>query len=149
MPVRHRPARPGDAAALHALRRDAILALAAAAMGPEDAAAWAHRPTQADIAARLGRLEFWVAEREGCILGWGAIDGDRLEGLYTAPAAAGTGVGGALLARLEGLIRARGFAAARLMASPNAAGFYARRGYRRTGPPDPALGLPMAKPFAP
>ena len=82
---------------------------------------------------KLRELEIWIAEPEGVVAGWGGIRGDRLEALYTAPEYAGQGVGAALLDRLEGLMRERGFDAVRAEASPNALGFYLRRGYRVTG----------------
>ena len=82
---------------------------------------------------KLRELEVWVAER-GVLAGWGAIRGDYLEGLYTAPEAAGQGIGAGLLAMLEGLIRARQFLSVRAEASSNALAFYLRRGYWANGP---------------
>ena len=77
--------------------------------------------------------------------GWGGIRGDCLESLYTAPEYAGQGVGAALLDRLEGLMRGRGFEAVRAEASPNAMGFYLRRGYRVTGSLTPVGAWPIAR----
>ena len=43
---------------------------------------------------KLRELEVWIAELDGIVTaGWGAIRGDILEGLYTAPEYAGQGVG--------------------------------------------------------
>ena len=64
---------------------------------------------------------------------WGAIRGDDLEGLYTAPEFAGRGVASVMLARLEGLMVERGLAAVHAEASSNAKEFYLRRGYRMSG----------------
>ena len=94
---------------------------------------------------KLQDLEIWVAELDGIVAGWGAIRGDMLEGLYTAPEFAGQGVGAGLLDRLEGLMREREFPSVRLEASANARGFYLRRGYRATGPQTPDGAWPMVK----
>ena len=94
---------------------------------------------------KLRELEIWVAERDNRVVGWGAIRGDVLEGLYTAPEFAGQGVGAALLDRLEGLMRARGVHAVHAEASSNAKAFYLRRGYRATGPQTPDGAWPIAK----
>ena len=58
---------------------------------------------------KLRELEVWVAELDGIVVGWGAIRGDMLEGLYAAPEFAGQGVGAGLLDMLEGLMREREF----------------------------------------
>ena len=75
----------------------------------------------------------------------GAIRGDMLEGLYTAPEFAGQGIGAGLLDRLEELMRGRGFPSVRLEASSNARGFYLRRGYRANGTQTSKGAWPMAK----
>ena len=45
---------------------------------------------------KLRELEVWIASSGGTIVGWGAIKGDRLEGLYTDPGFAGRGIGTSL-----------------------------------------------------
>jgi putative acetyltransferase len=47
------------------------------------------------------------------VVGWGAIRGERVEGLYTDPEFAGRGIGTKLLGSLEGLMRGRGVPAVR------------------------------------
>jgi putative acetyltransferase len=94
---------------------------------------------------KLRELEIWIAEFDGVTAGWGAIHGDFLEGLYTAPEYAGQGVGAALLNRLESLMRGRGVGAVRAEASSNAKSFYLRRGYRATGPQTPVGAWPITK----
>src|SRR6476659_6826510 len=89
--------------------------------------------------------KIWVAEFNGVVVGWGAIRGDMLEGLYTAPEFAGQGVGAGLLIWLEALMREREFRSVRLEASSNARGFYRRRGYRATGPQTADGAWPMVK----
>ena len=145
----YRPARPDDAAALFALRRQSILALAPAGMPVAEAERWACGLTPSGMADKLRDLEVWIASCDDRLAGWGAIRGDRLEGLYTAPDLAGQGVGGGLLAMLEGLMQTRGIAMIHAEASGNAEAFYLRRGYRRTGPALVDGALPIGKRLLP
>ncbi|KRR10578.1 GNAT family N-acetyltransferase [Bradyrhizobium valentinum] len=141
----YRPAMRNDANRLCDIRRRSILELAPPTMTVAEAQAWAAKLTPSGMERKLRELEVWVAERSGIVAGWGAISGDRLEGLYTAPECAGQGVGAGLLDRLEGLIRDRQFPSVRAEASSNARGFYLRRGYRAAGPQTPAGTWPIAK----
>jgi len=141
----HRPARLDDATRLFEVRRRSILELAPSGMSVENAEAWATRLTRSGMERKLRELEIWIAELDGVIAGWGAIHGDFLEGLYTAPEYAGQGIGAGLLNRLETLMRGRGFGAVRAEASSNAKSFYLRRGYRPTGPQTPAGAWPITK----
>jgi putative acetyltransferase len=93
----HRPAQSDDVTDLFEIRRKAILELAPPAMPDGEAKAWAAKLTLAGMAQKLSEFEIWVAEHDGVAAGWGAIRGDVLEGLYTAPEFAGRGVGAALL----------------------------------------------------
>ncbi|MGH6643479.1 MAG: GNAT family N-acetyltransferase [Bradyrhizobium sp.] len=141
----HRLATLDDATLLFEVRRRSILELAPPAMSIAAAEAWAGQVTLAGMEQKLRELEIRIAEQEGVVAGWGGIRGDRLEALYTAPEYAGHGIGAALLDRLEGLIRGRGLDAVRAEASPNALGFYLRRGYRVTGPQTPVGAWPIAR----
>ena len=76
----------------------------------------------------------WVAEIDGRPAGWGAIRGDRLEGLYMDPELAGQGIGTALLGLLEARMRTRAVQSMHADASFNAEDFYLRRGYVPGGP---------------
>jgi putative acetyltransferase len=140
-----RLATPNDAPRLFEVRRRSILELAPPGISSEAAEAWAGRLTLAGMERKLRELEIWIAEPEGMTAGWGAIHGDILEGLYTAPDYAGQGVGAALLQMLEELMRVRGVEAVRAEASPNAVGFYLRRGYRITGPQTPVGAWPITR----
>jgi putative acetyltransferase len=141
----YRPARCEDARRLHEIRRRSILEIAPPEMPFAEAQAWAGRLTPAGMAQKLRELEVWVAELEGVAVGWGAIRGDRLEGLYVSTEFAGQGVGAGLLDRLEGLMRERGLLSVHLEASSNARGFYLRRGYRVSDLPTPPGAWPMVK----
>ena len=136
-----------DASCLYDIRRRSILKLAPPTMPAADARAWASQLTLAGMERKLRELEVWVAELDGTVVGWGAIRGDCLEGLYAAPEFAGQGIGAGLLTRLEGLMRDREFPSVRAEASSNARGFYLRRGYRATGPQTPQGAWPMVKEY--
>jgi putative acetyltransferase len=141
----HRPAMPDDAATLFDLRRRSILVLAAQGLPAGEAETWAAKLTLAGMEKKLRELEIWVAERDGVVAGWGAIRGDTLEGLYTAPEFAARGMASGMLIRLEGLMIARGLAAVHAEASSNALGFYLRRSYRTSGPQTPDGAWPITK----
>jgi putative acetyltransferase len=145
MSAAYRLAMRKDASRLYDIRRRSILELAPPTMSVAEAQAWASKLTLSGMKQKLWELEVWVAELDGIVAGWGAIRGDRLEGLYTAPEFAGQGVGAGLLDRLEGLMREREFPSVRLEASSNARGFYLRRGYRAAGPQAPQGAWPMLK----
>ena len=145
MGAAYRLAMRKDANRLYDVRRRSILELAPPTMPMAEAEAWATQLTLSGMERKLCELEIWVAERDGAVAGWGAIRGDYLEGLYTAPEYAGQGVGAALLGQLEGLMRGRGVSAVRAEASSNAKAFYLRRGYRATGPETPVGAWPIAK----
>jgi putative acetyltransferase len=134
-----------DANGLYDIRRRSILELAPLTMPKAEAHAWASKLTLSGMERKLRELEVWVAELNGAVVGWGAIRGDRLEGLYAAPEFAGQGVGTGLLDRLEGLMRDREFPSVRAEASSNARDFYLRRGYRTTGPQTLQGAWPIAK----
>jgi putative acetyltransferase len=134
MKAEHRLATLNDANRLFEIRRQSITELAAKGMSIADAASWAEKLTVAGMRRKISELEIWVAEVSEKVVGWGAIRGDRLEGLYTDPEFAGRGIGTELLGLLEGLMRGRGILAVRAEASANAEAFYLRRGYERTDP---------------
>ena len=141
----HRLAMRKDASSLYDIRRRSILELAPPTMPKAEAQAWASQLTLSGMERKLRELEVWVAELDGVVVGWGAIRGDTLEGLYVAAEFAGQGMGAGLLGMLEGLMCEREFPSVRLEASSNARGFYLRRGYRATGPQTSRRAWPMVK----
>ena len=104
-------------------------------MSVSEAEIWARNLSVPGMELKIREMEIWVAEINGQVVGWGAIRGDRLEGLYTDPDFAGRGIGTELLSKLEILMQTRGIRAIRAEASLNAEGFYLRRGYEPLGPP--------------
>jgi putative acetyltransferase len=130
----HRPATLGDVNRLFELRRQSITKLAAKGMSFTDAANWAEKLTIPGMEKKIRELEIWVAEVNDAVVGWGAMRGDRLEGLYTEPDFAGRGIGTGLLSLIEVLMRGRGIPAVHAEASSNAVAFYLRLGYELSGP---------------
>ena len=102
-------------------------------MSVADAETWAATLTVAGMERKLRELEIWVADVNHTVVGWGAIRGDRLEGLYTDPGFAGRGIGTELLGLLETLMRERGVQTVSAEASSNSESFYCRRGYEPIG----------------
>jgi GNAT superfamily N-acetyltransferase len=125
-----RPARPDDAAALHALTiaSKGSWGYAEERMRALDA--------QLDIGADLRRAgRAVVAERNGRIAGWAQVLAPRegislLDHLWVAPGSMRSGVGSALFRQAAAAAREMGATAMEWEADPNAAGFYARMGGR-------------------
>jgi putative acetyltransferase len=152
--VTFRPAVPGDAARLFELRTASIRQLASRELSAVEIFEWAARVTFADMERRIREMEVWVAEAPDArgaartILGWMAVDGERLEGLYTDPRFERRGVATQLLDAAEDLVRRRGGERLRADASRNAEAFYFRRGYAPEGPPLPHGPQPVVKRLA-
>jgi ribosomal protein S18 acetylase RimI-like enzyme len=126
-----RPACAGDATALKAILNDtfesiwrpAITVAAAQAFRAED------RPS-AYVAAR--GLKFWVAERDGEVVGLCDWQDDFVNALHVRSDHARRGVGHQLMDKAETEIAAAGFEATRLETDTfnvQAQAFYASRGY--------------------
>jgi putative acetyltransferase len=135
--VRIRPAVAADAAGVAEVLFEAVRRTAAAFYPPEVIASWAHAPDARRCAeireAILGGDELClVAERAGQVVGFGSIipASGELRAVYVDPGAGRSGVGSALLRKLEELAAARGLSALHMDASLNAEAFYAAHGYQ-------------------
>jgi putative acetyltransferase len=148
MKVVHRLATLGDANRLFELRRHSIIALAPKGISVAEAETWAATLTVAGMERKILELEIWVAELSDKVVGWGAIRGDQLEGLYTDPEFFGRGIGTELLSLLEALMRGRGIPAVFAETSSNAEEFYLRRGYEQIGFRTPEGAQPIRKRLA-
>jgi GNAT superfamily N-acetyltransferase len=71
----------------------------------------------------------WVADVDEVVVGWVALVGNRVVGLYVDPPHACRGFGSRLLAHAERALEAEGAPTVTLEASRNAEEFYLRRGY--------------------
>ena len=131
-----RPARESDVEQIYRVHGDSIRALCSERYGEREIAAWiAFRPQDSYRTAFASR-ELFVAEWQGQIVGFGQLDPRRgeIEACYVAPEAVGSGIGAALLGRMEDEARRRGHALVHLNATLNAETFYSRMGYRWLGP---------------
>ena len=131
-----RPAQESDVDAIFRVHGDSIRALCRTRYSEREIAAWiAFRPPEAYRTAFASR-ELFVAEWRGEVVGFGQLDPRRgeIEACYVAPRAVGSGVGAALVMRMESEARRRGHVVVHLNATLNAEPFYERMGYRRLGP---------------
>jgi putative acetyltransferase len=81
-------------------------------------------------AEAIDRYEFFVAEKDGVIVGFGELGQEKgeIQGLYVSPDV--KGVGWKLLRTLEERARAYGLKSLRLTSSLNAVAFYERAGFK-------------------
>lgn len=134
-PASVRAATESDVDAIFRVHSESIRVLCRERYGEREIAAWiAFRPPEAYRQAFASR-ELFVAEWQGEVVGFGQLDPRRgeIEACYVAPGAVGSGVGAALLRRMESEARRRGHSIVRLNATLNAEPFYARMGYRWLG----------------
>lgn len=126
-----RPAGAADIAAMAALHRRSITLLGRSHYTAPELESWAAGLDGAFYRRALATAElFELAEAGGTVAAIGAARGQEVWLLYTDPDFAARGLGGALLARIEADIAARGHDTFTVRASLNAEPFYARRGYR-------------------
>ena len=97
----------------------------------EEIQAWAVPKTPESYKEFIHTREFFVAEEDEFILGFGVLNqGSALvEAVYVSPEAGRRGIGLELLRKLEERARALGLRVLRLNASLNAVPFYKRAGY--------------------
>lgn len=129
-----RAAVPGDLDALKRVRDESARHACGAVYSPAQLAAWLARPLPAKMRALIDAECVLVAESDGEIVGYGAIDlaTAEIEAVFVAPRAMGSGLGRRLLHQLEDIARAGDVRALSLSASLNAVPFYRRAGYVTT-----------------
>jgi N-acetylglutamate synthase-like GNAT family acetyltransferase len=93
--------------------------------------AWTNLLSPRRYEQAIERLEFFVAEDAGEVVGFGTlnVESGEVEAVYVNPPAARRGVGSRLLQTLEESARRSGLTRLHLSASLNAVGFYERAGY--------------------
>lgn len=126
-----RPFLPADAAALAALFRASVEALAADDYDDAQREAWASAADdEAAFASRLAEALTIVALVESDIAGFASLrDNVTFDMLYVRPDLARQGVGSALAEAIEKLAGARGTTTLSVDASDAARDFFAARGY--------------------
>ena len=125
-----RRARQEDKEAIWRVHGRAIRATCASHYPPEVIEIWAGRLRSEKYAEAIDRYEFFVAEKDGVIVGFGELGQEKgeIQGLYVSPDV--KGVGWKLLRTLEERARAYGLKSLRLTSSLNAVAFYERAGFK-------------------
>jgi putative acetyltransferase len=145
MSVTIRKARSAHLRIIYDIRRDAILGIDSSDFGVIERQAWADRRSPQFFAGRVATGDVVLAVSGNNGLGWGSSSGDYISGVYVRSSLGRTGVGRAIMSRLESDIVKRGHECATLDSSPNAVGFYIKLGYALVGLPDNTGALPMRK----
>jgi putative acetyltransferase len=146
MNIAIRKAALSDMPILWDIRQQSILKLAPKVMSMAESQKWAGSVPIHAMENRFQDAELWIAETNGITMGWIAIHGNYIDGLYTHPQFAGLGVGSGLLAFAETVLKERGIETVRLDSSVNAEEFCLHRGYEPTGsPPERGNGISLAK----
>lgn len=124
-----RRARQEDKEAIWRVHGEAIRETCAGHYPPEVIEIWAGRLRSEKYAEAIDKYEFFVAEEDGVIVGYGELgqEAGEIQGLYVSPA--GRGVGRKLLSKLEETARAHGLKSLSLTSSLNAVRFYERAGF--------------------
>lgn len=128
-----RIAAEADLEAMWTLRTRAVRASCAAHYAPEVIAQWAAAPPpprHAQLTLAGGAL---IAEDDGCMLGFAALDvaAGEIDAVFVDPAAGGRGIGAALLRTIEQMALAGRCGSLHLSASLNAVPFYEVAGFVR------------------
>jgi putative acetyltransferase len=139
-----RKASSDDLGIIHNIRRDAILGISDD-FGVIERQAWADRRSPEFFAERIAAGDVVLAVSGSSGLGWGSSSGNYISGVYIRSSSGRTGVGRAIMSRLEFAIAKRGHECATLDSSPNAVGFYVKLGYAPVGHPDGDGAVPMKK----
>ena len=122
--IRVRPALPEEREALEDLQRRASLALPDYREQLEANPDAVHLPT-----GQIARGDVLVAELDGQVAGFAALDGPELDGLFVRPDWWGRGIGRALIQEAVHESRRRGLSLVTVLASPGARQFYEKCGF--------------------
>jgi ribosomal protein S18 acetylase RimI-like enzyme len=146
-----RRATPADAATIAAVQARAWRHAYADILEPDDMPARAFFEQRVRERLAEGERDFWVWDQEGRVAGFVAVGPSREAGgegevhaIYVDPPAQGAGVGSALLAHGEELLRAARFRGATLRvfeANGQGRAFYERHGWRLDAAAEPKVSL--------
>jgi putative acetyltransferase len=126
-----RRARREDCQAIGRLHADAVAGIRTALYSPEEIQAWAVPRKLESYEELIHTREFFVAEGDGVIFGFGVLNQEsaEVEAVYVSPEMGRRGIGMEVLLKLEERASALGLKALRLNASLNAVPFYEKAGY--------------------
>lgn len=126
-----RRARQEDCPSIGRVHAAAVRGIPTGVYTQEEIQAWAVPRDPSDYQESIRTKEFFVAEDEGAIVGFGVLNQEfgEVEAVYVIPAAGRRGIGLEVLRKLEARANDLGITELRLNASLNAAAFYKRAGY--------------------
>ncbi len=126
-----RRSRQEDCQSIGSVHSAAVAAIRTDLYTPEEIRSWAVPKKPESYKESIRSKEFFVAEEDGIILGFGVLNQEsaEVEAVYVSPEAGRRGIGLELLRKLEERARALGLGVLRLNASLNAVPFYRRAGY--------------------
>jgi N-acetylglutamate synthase-like GNAT family acetyltransferase len=109
----------------------AIRGIANSHYTPEEIESWAGPRKPEHYVESIRNKEFYVAEEDGAVVGFGALglEQKEIEAVYVSPEVVRRGVGSAILRRLEERARELGIKSLKMDASLNAVPFYKSAGY--------------------
>ena len=126
-----RRARQEDCHSIVSVHAAAVTGIRTALYTPEEIQAWAVPKKPASYEESIRSKEFFVAEDEDVIVGFGVLNQElaEVEAVYVIPGAGRRGIGLEVLRKLEERADALGLRMLRLNASLNAVPFYEKAGY--------------------
>ncbi|HYJ84931.1 MAG TPA: GNAT family N-acetyltransferase [Pyrinomonadaceae bacterium] len=126
-----RQARQDDCQSIMSVHVSAVTAIQTTLYTPEEIQAWGVPRKPENYEESIRSKEFFVAEEDGEIVGFGALNQNsaEVEAVFVSPKAGRRGIGLRVLQKLEERARALGLEQIRLNASLNAVPFYKRAGY--------------------
>lgn len=81
----------------------------------------------------FNKMETFVTEIDGTIVGTGSIEGNRVNSVFVRPDYQSRGIGRTIMEYLEGVVDSRGNCSVVLRSSLTALDFYIKLGYRQVG----------------
>ena len=150
MNIAVRPAEEADVPEMSRVLIASITELCVADHGGDAAviAAWTANKSESGVRQMMDGGSLYVAERDGRVVGVGAVGIDEITLNYVDPAHRRSGVGRAMMHSLEAVLAARGVTVARLKSTATARDFYRSQGWR-DGEPVPGgrfiAACPMVK----
>ena len=126
-----RRARQEDSDSIGSVHTAAVRGIRSGVYTSEEIQAWAVPKKPSSYEESISSKEFFVAEHEGAIVGFGVLnqENSEVEAVYVTPEAGRRGTGLELLRKLEERASDLGLRQLRLNASLNAVAFYQRAGY--------------------
>jgi len=128
-----RLATPEDRKEIFNVHRDSVHNLCSEQYTEEQINMWLDGRDPDVYLPAIERGELWVAVSDGSILGFVEVEGNEITKLFVSGAAAGAGVGKALMMKAIGYIRQDGKVRIYLEATTTARDFYRKLGFVETG----------------